>query len=258
MTDAQKVDAVDVLRELEWSDLVVRLTGPTIRRCPSCRGLDPRTRYEKEVGHTTDCRLAAALRNAQPDDVAEVDERAAVAYQIVGSLASDLGQFEHPAVIKALDYLAGYEGAPYPLPFPSFESAPSGAQPQTVDAGAVAALCEALAPFADADEQCEDDEDHQLVWPTLTVGDLRKARAALQRASDARAAGRPGTVTDSLRHAIQRWLFDDKISAEERVSILKHHPSVRALIAAQPATEGAEHALDAERDALAERARGTA
>lgn len=70
------------------------------------------------------------LKTPEPSENAEYPQAAEVCaelYQVIGSLASDLGVFDHPKVVKALDNASQHAMVHDDvLPFPSFEWQPAG------------------------------------------------------------------------------------------------------------------------------------
>jgi len=89
------------------------------------------SRYYTELGSSL-FRFARALlaRYGRPAGDAEYPQAAKVCaelYQVIGSLASDLGVFDHPKVVKALDNAANHALVHDDvLPFPSFEHKTAG------------------------------------------------------------------------------------------------------------------------------------
>lgn len=60
--------------------------------------------------------------------------KTAAAYQIVGAIAKEFDVFEHPEVIRALDYLADHNHVD-PLPWPASPLAPSRSAPASGEMG---------------------------------------------------------------------------------------------------------------------------
>lgn len=90
----------------------LRLTYLTLKNVELKKDVNEKARLNG-MGASREARLKARVE--------ELEKVCAQTYQVVGSMASDLGQFEHEKVIQALDNLSRMRLVHRVLPFPSFE-----------------------------------------------------------------------------------------------------------------------------------------
>jgi len=136
-----------------------------------------------------------------------------------------------------------------------FEIAPDKIDQACNAYGSTDALRSALAPFAKAAERYDDPpgvvtHDNVELWQDgrridfLTVGDLRKARAALSGSPE----GSPQPVTDcnQLKEALARiWAWaDDRSDLNDVLAIIREEVRVALSGSPAPSTEGLREALE--------------